>query len=185
MRLLLVIVLAAAVVFAFAGCNESKEMTEATKVENPKEKAPETQAAAPKAEEPKPEPKAEEAKVEAPKPDKDGWVKTESGLKYKDKKVGKGTAVKKGDTVVVHYKGWLDNGTVFDTSKKEGREPFSFPVGAGRVIPGWDEGLQGMKIGGVRELNIPSELGYGARGAGGTIPPNATLHFDVELLEIQ
>lgn len=181
MRLLLVIVLAVAVVFAAVGCGQKKEeTTKATRVENPKETAPETKTA-PKVEAPKPEPPA--PKVEAPKPGKDGWVTLKSGLKYKDKKVGKGAAVKSGDTVTVNYKGWLDNGKVFDTSKKPGGKPFPFTVGAGQVIPGWDEGLQGMKVGGTRELYIPSKLGYGEQG-GGPIPPNSTLHFDVDLLKI-
>jgi len=110
-------------------------------------------------------------------------VTTASGLKYKDEKVGDGKEVIAGDTVKVDYKGWLDNGTVFDTSKKPGREPFSFTVGAGSVIKGWDEGLVGMKVGGVRELTVPASLGYGDQDMG-QIPPNSTLHFSVELLEI-
>ncbi|MCX6343808.1 MAG: FKBP-type peptidyl-prolyl cis-trans isomerase [Armatimonadetes bacterium] len=89
-----------------------------------------------------------------------------------------------GDTVTVHYKGWLDNGKVFDTSKKPGREPFEFTVGAGQVIRGWDEGLIGMKVGETRKLTIPPELGYGETGQG-PIPPNATLHFEIELLKIK
>ena len=104
---------------------------------------------------------------------------------YTDKTEGTGTEVKKGDTVVVNYRGWLDDGTEFDSSKKPGRTPFSFKVGAGNVIKGWDEGLVGMKIGGVRELKLSPEMGYGSRGAGGVIPPNATLHFEIELLEIK
>ncbi|MHB9035662.1 MAG: FKBP-type peptidyl-prolyl cis-trans isomerase [Armatimonadota bacterium] len=108
---------------------------------------------------------------------------TKSGLKYKDIKVGTGFEVKVGDSVTVHYKGWLDDGTVFDTSKKPGGQPFAFPVGGGQVIKGWDEGLQGMKKGGVRELVIPPDLGYGSDDMG-TIPPNSTLHFQVDLLMI-
>lgn len=89
-----------------------------------------------------------------------------------------------GKTVSVHYTGWLENGNKFDSSVDRG-QLFSFPLGAGRVIKGWDEGVQGMKVGGKRKLTIPSDLGYGSRGAGGVIPPNATLIFDVELLGIR
>ncbi|MCE5313488.1 MAG: FKBP-type peptidyl-prolyl cis-trans isomerase [Armatimonadota bacterium] len=124
-----------------------------------------------------------EAPAKSPEKTKDGFVTTKSGLKYKDIKVGSGPEVKSGDVVTVNYKGWLDDGTVFDTSKKPGREPFSFPVGGGQVIKGWDEGLQGMKKGGTRELIIPPDLGYGSDDMG-NIPPNSTLHFDVELLKI-
>lgn len=111
-------------------------------------------------------------------------VTTPSGLKYTDVKVGTGAEAKPGETVSVHYTGWLTNGTKFDSSKDRG-QPFTFPLGAGRVIKGWDEGVAGMKTGGVRKLTIPPELGYGARGAGGVIPPNATLVFEVELLGVQ
>ncbi|MDB5591727.1 FKBP-type peptidyl-prolyl cis-trans isomerase [Enterovirga sp.] len=112
-------------------------------------------------------------------------VATPSGLKYTDEVVGTGPAPKAGQTVNVHYTGWLDQGgqrgTKFDSSRDRG-EPFSFKLGAGQVIAGWDEGVAGMKTGGRRILIIPAALGYGARGAGGVIPPNATLIFDVELL---
>jgi FKBP-type peptidyl-prolyl cis-trans isomerase FkpA len=110
-------------------------------------------------------------------------VTTPSGLKYEDVKVGTGAAAESGKPVSVHYTGWLTNGTKFDSSKDRG-QPFEFPLGGGRVIKGWDEGVQGMKVGGVRKLTIPPELGYGARGAGGVIPPNATLVFEVELLKV-
>lgn len=109
---------------------------------------------------------------------------TPSGLKYVDLAVGQGDTAKKGDLVVVHYTGWLTDGKKFDSSVDR-RDPFSFNLGAGRVIKGWDEGVQGMKVGGKRKLTIPPDLGYGARGAGGVIPPNATLVFDVELLEVR
>jgi FKBP-type peptidyl-prolyl cis-trans isomerase len=107
-----------------------------------------------------------------------------SGLKYTDQVVGTGDVAVAGKTVSVHYTGWLENGKKFDSSVDRG-QPFSFPLGAGRVIKGWDEGVQGMKVGGKRKLTIPSELGYGSRGAGGVIPPNATLIFDIELLGIR
>ena len=108
-------------------------------------------------------------------------VTTSSGLQYIDLKIGAGATALAGQNVSVHYTGWLENGKKFDSSVDRG-QPFSFPLGAGRVIKGWDEGVQGMKVGGKRKLTIPSNLGYGARGAGGAIPPNATLIFEVELL---
>ncbi len=111
-------------------------------------------------------------------------VLTESGLRYVDLVVGTGRQAEVGDTATVHYTGWLENGKQFDSSRDRG-EPFSFRVGAGHVIKGWDEGVQGMKIGGKRKLIIPPDLGYGTRGAGGVIPPNATLTFEVELLELR
>ena len=110
-------------------------------------------------------------------------VTTKSGLNYEELQVGNGDEAKPGDTVEVHYTGWLKNGTKFDSSKDRGR-PFSFPLGAGRVIKGWDEGVAGMKVGGKRKLVIPPELGYGTRGAGNSIPPDAQLTFEVELLKI-
>ena len=111
-------------------------------------------------------------------------VTTPSGLKYVDQAVGTGDVAVVGKNVSVHYTGWLENGKKFDSSVDRGQS-FSFPLGAGRVIKGWDEGVQGMKVGGKRKLTIPSELGYGSRGAGGVIPPNATLIFDVELLGVR
>jgi FKBP-type peptidyl-prolyl cis-trans isomerase FkpA len=107
---------------------------------------------------------------------------TPSGLKYWDLKKGTGAVAKAGDTVKVNYTGWLTDGKQFDSSI--GREPFSFKLGARNVILGWDEGVAGMKVGGKRQLQIPPDLGYGARGAGASIPPNATLVFDVELLGV-
>ena len=111
-------------------------------------------------------------------------IKTDSGLKYVDLKVGDGKEAKKDDKVSVHYTGWLKNGKKFDSSLDR-KEPFEFKLGAGKVIKGWDEGVAGMKVGGTRKLTIPPELGYGARGAGDVIPPNATLVFEVELLQIK
>ncbi len=97
--------------------------------------------------------------------------------------VGQGAEAASGQSVTVHYSGYLTDGSKFDSSKDR-NEPFVFPLGAGHVIRGWDEGVQGMKVGGKRKLTIPPELGYGARGAGGVIPPNATLVFEVELLAV-
>ena len=97
--------------------------------------------------------------------------------------VGEGDEAQAGQTVSVHYTGWLTDGTKFDSSKDR-NEPFDFPLGRGYVIQGWDKGVAGMKVGGSRKLTIPPEMGYGARGAGGVIPPNATLVFEVELLAI-
>ena len=106
------------------------------------------------------------------------------GLKFTDDQVGTGAEAQKGKTVAVHYTGWLADGTKFDSSRDR-NQPFSFPLGQGQVIKGWDEGVAGMKVGGKRTLVIPPDLGYGPRGAGGVIPPNATLKFEVELLDVK
>jgi len=111
-------------------------------------------------------------------------IVTPSGLSYLDQTIGTGEPAVAGQTATVHYTGWLENGNKFDSSVDRG-QPFSFPLGAGRVIKGWDEGVAGMKVGGKRKLTIPASLGYGTRGAGGVIPPNATLIFDVELLGVR
>ncbi|MDD4881337.1 MAG: FKBP-type peptidyl-prolyl cis-trans isomerase [Gallionellaceae bacterium] len=105
-------------------------------------------------------------------------------LIIEDIAVGEGEPAQAGRTVSVHYTGWLENGTKFDSSKDRD-EPFDFPLGRGYVIPGWDQGVAGMKVGGSRKLTIPPHLGYGASGAGGVIPPNATLIFEVELLAVR
>ena len=115
-------------------------------------------------------------------------TKTPSGLQYEDTVPGTGASPQTGQTCVMHYTGWLwENGAKgkkFDSSKDRGK-PFTFPLGQGRVIRGWDEGVVGMRVGGKRVLVIPPDLGYGHRGAGGVIPPNATLKFEVELLEVR
>lgn len=111
-------------------------------------------------------------------------VTTPSGLRYSDVVVGTGPSPRQGQTVTVHYTGWLTNGSKFDSSRDR-REPFQFPLGMGRVIKGWDEGVASMKVGGRRKLTIPSNLGYGPGGMPPVIPPNATLVFDVELLGVQ
>lgn len=109
---------------------------------------------------------------------------TESGLRYTDLQVGDGSSPEKGDTVIVQYTGRLEDGTVFDSSYQRS-QPFSFTLGVGQVIQGWDEGVASMQVGGKRRLVIPPDLAYGSRGAGGVIPPNATLEFDVELLDVR
>jgi peptidylprolyl isomerase len=160
-----------------------EEKAEEPAAEEKKEEAPATATAtdeAPATEEKKEEaPAAEEKKEEAMEE-----ITTASGLKYSDYKVGDGASPTQGSRVTVHYTGTLVDGTKFDSSVDRG-QPFVFPIGMGRVIKGWDEGVMSMKIGGKRKLIIPPELGYGARGAGGVIGPNATLLFDVELLGVQ
>ena len=128
-----------------------------------------------------PPPPPPEAPTEVDEAD---YTTTDSGLKYYDLEEGSGDSPQTGQTAVVNYTGWLEDGTMFDSSLLRG-QPFAFPVGLQQVIPGWDEGVASMKVGGKRQLVIPAELGYGERGAGDAIPPNATLIFEVDLLEIQ
>ncbi|MFC2046023.1 FKBP-type peptidyl-prolyl cis-trans isomerase, partial [Chloroflexota bacterium] len=116
--------------------------------------------------------------------DEEDYVTTESGLKYSDLEVGEGASPETGQRVTAHYTGWLEDGTKFDSSLDRG-QPFSFALGMGQVIPGWDEGIATMKVGGKRQLVVPPELGYGDAGAGGVIPPNATLIFEVELVDVE
>lgn len=111
-------------------------------------------------------------------------ITTESGLQIEEVTLGTGATAEAGQQVIVHYTGWLTDGTKFDSSKDR-NDPFQFGLGQRQVISGWDEGVAGMKIGGTRKLTIPPALGYGARGAGGVIPPNATLVFEVELLDLR
>lgn len=168
---------------ALAGCQqpESKQETAppTTVTEQPaKPEAPQP-TATPKPEAPK---VTESAAVQAARklgtPTDQPVVKTASGLEYIEVKLGNGPAATAGERVKVHYTGWLENGSKFDSSLDRG-QPFEFTLGAGQVIRGWDEGVAGMKPGGIRKLIIPSHLGYGDRGAGGVIPPGATLIFEV------
>ena len=116
--------------------------------------------------------------------DNEHMTTTRTGLRYRDDSAGSGVEATRGKQGSVHYTGRLDDGTKFDSSRDRGK-PFSFTLGAGQVIAGWDEGVDGMRVGGRRTLVIPAALGYGTRGAGRVIPPNATLHFDVELLDVR
>ena len=152
----------------FAGC-----CAESTTSQKPAEKAPVTSGA----------PVTSTAGAAAAAAD-GKMVKTASGLQYIDTVEGKGASPAAGQTVVVHYTGWLLDGKKFDSSLDR-EKPFEFVIGQGQVIKGWDEGVASMKVGGKRTLVIPAELGYGSRGAGGAIPPNATLKFDVELIAIK
>lgn len=165
-----------------AGCGNKEQQTSAVDVQNPAESAPATATV------PAPAPATPAPAVKSKS--RDGWVTLVSGLKYKDTKAGKGAEVTSNTRVTVHYKGWLDNGTVFDTSRKPDRQPLSFTVDNDAIIPGWHQGVRGMRVGGVRELSIPPALGYGdqdkVNSATGKIdiPGKSTLHFQIELLDI-
>lgn len=179
MKKLLIPALAILLALTILGCgNRESKQTAAVQVKNPPEKSSPS-AGSPMGMPPsvKPAAPAKPAPV-----GKDGWVTLPSGLKYKDKKVGTGKEVKSQTHVTVQYKGWLDNGTVFDTSRKPGRTPFEFTVDNDQVIQGWHQGVKEMKVGGIRELTIPPVLGYGSDDMG-QIPPNSTLHFEIELLK--
>jgi FKBP-type peptidyl-prolyl cis-trans isomerase len=177
--------LAIALPLALAGCQQQPE-SKPQPTTPPPTTAP--QPAKPEAPKPAAQPTQEAPKVTESEavqaarklgtPSDQPVVKTASGLEYIDVKVGTGEAAKARDQVKVHYTGWLVNGSKFDSSVDRG-QPFSFSLGVGQVIRGWDEGVAGMKPGGVRKLIIPSALGYGDRGAGGAIPPGATLIFEV------
>jgi FKBP-type peptidyl-prolyl cis-trans isomerase len=171
---LLLLLLASAI--AVGAC---AKFTEPPKAEPVQGEAP--PAAEPKQAPPQPSAEAKPAPTPTPAPPP---ADPNAKLEIKDVAVGKGAEAKAGDTVKVHYVGALTNGTEFDASKKHGTEPFTFELGKGRVIKGWDEGVAGMKEGGKRKLTIPPHLGYGARGAGDRIPPNSTLVFEVELVEV-
>ena len=127
--------------------------------------------------------KSGEPQAQAQAPTQTGTEKTASGLSYTDLVKGSGAAPVSGKSVTVHYTGWLEDGKKFDSSLDHG-QPFTFRIGAGEVIPGWDEGVMSMRVGGKRKLFIPAQLGYGAAGAPGAIPPNANLIFEVELLDV-
>lgn len=155
-----VLVALLAALLAVAGCG------------TPAAETPETPAASE-------QPAAEQPAAEAPAP----TAEDVTDLKVEDLVEGTGAEAKSGDNVTVHYTGWLTDGTKFDSSLDAG-QPFQFALGAGMVIPGWDQGVEGMKVGGKRKLTIPPSLGYGEQGAGGVIPPNATLVFEVELISV-
>ena len=162
---LLLIGLVLAVAFALVGCGSDAETT----TSEPAVEQPATE-----------QPAAEATSTEATP----GQAEDVTELKIEDVKVGTGAVAKAGTAVTVHYTGWLTDGTKFDSSVDSG-QPFTFNLGAGEVIPGWDQGVAGMKVGGIRKLTIPPDLAYGDAGAGGVIPAGATLVFRVELLGVQ
>ena len=132
-----------------------------------------------------PPPPAPEKEKTKPKPDPAPAASSDAKLDIKDIVVGTGAVAESGDTLSMKYKGTLLDGTEFDSTAAHGDKPFTFPIGGGRVIKGWDQGILGMKVGGKRKLTIPPDLGYGARGAGPKIPPNSTLVFEVELVGVE
>lgn len=165
-----------------AAASACSKLTEPPRPEPMQVETPTTTGAEQKA---APQPSAEPAPTPTPTPTPSQPPPDPNAkLVIKDAVVGKGAEAKAGDTVKVHYVGTLLNGEEFDASKKHGNEPFQFELGKGRVIKGWDDGVAGMKEGGKRKLTIPPHLGYGARGAGAKIPPNSTLVFDVELVQV-
>ena len=172
------IALALAATLLTVGCNETAKQSSSTSSSSSTTSTSATITPAPEAQ---PAPAAQPATGAT----EGGQLhKLASGLQYQDLAVGSGKMAEAGMNVSVHYTGWLTDGTKFDSSLDRG-QPFKFQLGAGQVIQGWDEGVKGMRIGGKRKLTIPPDMGYGARGAGGVIPPNATLVFDVELLDVQ
>ncbi|MDH7602805.1 MAG: FKBP-type peptidyl-prolyl cis-trans isomerase [Armatimonadota bacterium] len=155
----------------FAGCSRKLEQTTATQVHSPPDK-PTPVSTAPKSD------KQSLAKAV----DLRKFKTTASGVKYHDLRVGRGALAEPNCRVTVHYKGWLKDGTLFDSSLTRG-EPYTFTLGTGEVIRGWDEGIRGMRVGGVRQLIVPPKLGYGGKAVG-RIPPNSTLYFEVQLLAV-
>ncbi len=176
---LLMVLIAVVAMLVMAGCPKPQDV--ATSTVDPEQSVADTQ-----------EPVADTAATpDAPADTTDtgeeataGMITTDSGLQYEDLVVGDGEEAVVGKQVFVHYTGWLEDGTKFDSSVDRGQQ-FDFPLGGGRVIPGWDEGVQGMKVGGKRKLIIPSDLGYGPAGSPPVIPANATLTFEVELFEVK
>jgi FKBP-type peptidyl-prolyl cis-trans isomerase FkpA len=157
--------LAALAILALAGCQQEKS----------------GESAPPQSTSPAGEPSAQSAVPQAPAA---GEITTPSGLKYQDLVVGNGPMAEDGTPVIVNYTGWLTDGTKFDSSYDPGRQPLSFTIGAGHVIRGWDEGVNGMRVGGKRKLTIPPGLAYGVQGSPPVIPPNSTLVFEVEFLNL-
>ncbi len=170
----LISIFAILLLIVFIGCNDATEKKTTDDTGKTEEAVKETAAQ---------QPEVQNLSAELPQIEGD-TITTESGLKYIDIKVGDGPMPETGQTCVMHYTGWLTNGKKFDSSRDRGK-PFPFPIGQGRVIKGWDEGVASMKVGGRRLLIIPSQLGYGDRGYPPVIPPKSTLVFDVELLEVK
>lgn len=173
MMRIVALVVALVLALVVCGCKAQQPETEAVEAESVESESPEATE----------EVDAVDVARKLGTPTENEVVTMDSGLEYIDVKVGEGAEAKAGQTVSVHYTGWLVDGSKFDSSVDRG-QPFEFPLGGGSVIKGWDEGVAGMKIGGVRKLIIPSDLGYGSRGAG-LIPPNSTLIFEVELLGVK